>query len=111
MPSNPRDLEYDAHRTQVASDVDTFMGYGVNEFTSVEAYGIFNDPTTFVIGESVNTEALRERLFDTPLMEDDNLLRVQAHANLTNEERAHHGQAERVVIRRQVRLETPWTDL
>ena len=89
-------------------DIDTFMGYDVNDFTSTVTYGIFNDPDTFTIGPVVNTEALRERLFNIPLMEDDDLDRVQRHAELSNGDRARTGQRERVIVKEKTILETPW---
>lgn len=92
-------------------DTDRFMGYDVNDFTSSVTYGIFNDPDTFTIGEVVNTEALRERLFKLPLMEDDDPAYVQRHAQLSNEDRARNGKAERVKVRRKTILETPWVDM
>lgn len=97
--------------TEQVRDVDTFMGYSVNDFTSSVTYGIFNDSDTFVIGEVVNSEALRERLFNTPLMEDDDPAYVQRHAELTNEDRARNGMEERVRVRRKTILETPWMDM
>lgn len=92
-------------------DVDTFMGFDVNDFTSVTSYGVFNDPETFVIGDIVNTEALQDRLFGMPLMEDDDLERIQRHADLSNDDRERNGQKERVIIKKMVRLETKWTAL
>lgn len=91
--------------------VDRFMGYNVNEFTSTVTYGIFNDPDTFKIGDGIiNREALEERLFKLPLMEDDNYDYVARHARLSNEDRAVNGQAERVKVRKKTILETPWSD-
>lgn len=92
-------------------DGDTFMGFDVNDFTSTVSYGVFNDPDTFSIGSLVDTEALRERLFNLPLMEDDDYDRIVRHANLSNEDRERNGQAERVKVRRKVILETPWTEV
>lgn len=111
MPPHPKDLLYGADVTQVKVDGDTFMGFDVNDFTSTTMYGIFNDPETFVIGDMVNTEALRERLFNTPLMQDDDYDRMVRHANLSNEDRQRNGQHERVKVKKMVTLETPWTEV
>lgn len=93
------------------SSVDTFMGFDVNDFTSETSYGVFNDPDTFVIGDVINSEALRERLFGMPLLEDADYDRVVRHANLSNEDRERNGQSERVKVRRKIVLETKWTDV
>lgn len=109
MPPHPKDLAYDGSAEKLS--VDTFMGYDVNEFTSTVTYGVFNDPDTFKLGDGIiNREALEERLFKMPLMEDDDFDYVARHAQLSNEDRATNGQAERVKIRRKTIIETPWSD-
>lgn len=96
---------------QATAEVDTFMGFDVNDFTSTTTFGVFNDPESFIIGDIINREALRERLFNTPLMEDEDLDRIVRHANLSNEDRERNGQRERVKVRRKVILETDWSDV
>lgn len=91
-------------------DVDTFMGFGVNEFTSETTYGIFNDPETFV-GIPADNEPLRQRLFESPLMQDDDVDYVTRHAELMNHDRKRDGRHERVIVKSRLVLETPWKKL
>lgn len=87
-------------------DIDTFMGYSVNDFTSSVHYAIFNDPDTF--GPVEYTEPMRELLFDTPLVEDDDLDYVTRHSQLMNADRAASRNAQRVVVKEKMILETSW---
>ncbi len=87
-------------------DVDRFMGYSVNDFTSSVTYAIFNDPDTFTV--VIESESIRERLFQTPLMEDDDPDYVTRHAALMNSDREQNKMRERVVVKERTILETPW---
>lgn len=110
MPPNPRDLKYGTmplpDPPHVPTDVDTFMGHGVNDFTSRTLYAVFNDLKTF--GDLAAPESLLELLFETPLLEDEDADRVVRHAALMNAERAHGGSSSRVVVKSKLILETPY---
>jgi hypothetical protein len=90
-----------------AQPVDTFMGIGVNEFTSTVTYGIFNDDHAEDFRKL--PEPLREQLLDTPMYEDEDRDRVVRHLNLTNEDRARmNPPRSSAVLKSQVTLRTKW---
>jgi len=91
-------------------DVDTVLGFNVNDFQSEVRYAIFNDPEADDIRDL--PEQIKPRLVDNPLYEDDTLARVAQHLRLMNEDRAAltppRGPAK---LRQQTVLKTPWTDV
>jgi hypothetical protein len=89
------------------TDVDTVLGFDVNDFRSETVYGIFNDPDA---PEYANLpEALHEVVFQTPLYEDDSLPRAIRHARLTNEDRTNQRpSASPALLREQTIMKTPW---
>lgn len=93
-----------------STDVDTFLGYGVNEFTSEIIYSIFNDDTAEDI--QALPKAIREQLTKAPMMEDVSMRRVVEHARLMNEDRARMTPPRSpVVVKAQTVLKTPWTNV
>lgn len=88
-------------------EVDTLLGFDVNDFRSRVVYAIFNDPE----GDDMKAlpEALKPQLLDVPLMEDESPRRIRDHARLMNEDRARHApERSRVVVKTQTLLRTPW---
>jgi len=92
-------------------DVDTLLGFDVNDFESTTYYAIFNDPDAPELANVVET--LRELITETPIYEDESLERTIRHARLTNEDRergvAADGQLRSpVIIKEQTTLRTPY---
>jgi hypothetical protein len=92
------------------TDVDTALGFDVNDFESSVVYAIFNDPEDPDIRDL--PEALKPQFLDVPLYEDDSPGRVVKHARLMNEDRDRMIPPRgHVRLRRQTILKTPWTDV
>ena len=94
---------------------DTVAAVDVNDFTSTTTYGIFNDPglwePRFTSNGGLIPDTLRQMILDTPMYTDESASRTLRHARLTNEDRRVKGTLDRdgmVIIKRQVRLESPW---
>jgi hypothetical protein len=91
-------------------DVDTLLGFDVNDFTSTVIYAVFNDPEDPALRDL--PEALKPMLLDVPLYEDDDDDRVRRHARLMNEDRARlRPPRGGVIVRVQTILKTPWADV
>lgn len=89
------------------SEVDTLLGFNVNEFQSQVFYAIFNDPDA----EDIRAlpESIRPQLLDIPLMEDQSYRRIVDHARLMNEDRDQlTPPRSHVIVRSQTVLKTPW---
>lgn len=96
-----------AVRSPTAEEVDTLLGFDVNDFESSVVYAIFNDPDADDI--MALPEAIRPQLTDVPLLEDESERRVRDHARLMNEDRARMApRRSLVIVRRQTVLRTPW---
>jgi len=95
---------------RVSREIDTVLGFDVNDFESKVYYAIFNDPDAPEY--AALHEAMRPLLLETPLYEDESLPRVIKHAKLTNEDRDRMTPpVSHVVVRAQTILKTPWTDV
>lgn len=97
------------------SDHDVVAGVDVNEYTTITTYGLFNDPKLweprFASAGGTIPDAMREIILDTPIYTDEDGERILNHARLTNAHRRDTGTLDRdgmVVIKRQVRIESPW---
>lgn len=97
------------------SDHDVVAGVDVNEYTTTTTYGLFNDPKLweprFSSAGGTIPDAMREIILDTPIYTDEDGERILNHARLTNAHRRDTGTLDRdgmVVIKRQVRIESPW---
>lgn len=93
-----------------SGEVDTLLGFDVNDFESTQVYSIFNDPEDPDI--KTLPEAIKPQLLDVPLMEDESLKRVTDHARLMNDDRDRMKPPRgHVVVRVQTILKTPYRDV
>lgn len=88
------------------SEIDTLLGFDVNDFESTVVYAIYNDPDADDMKSL--PEALRPQLLDVPLLEDESLRRVADHARLMNEDRdLMTPRRSHVIVTEQTVLRTP----
>lgn len=100
-------VDADSRSPLETSDVDTMLGFDVNDFESRTYYAIFNDPDGVDMLDL--PESLKPQLLDVPLYEDESLARVLQHAKLMNEDRAQmRPHRSPVIVREQTLLKTPW---
>lgn len=106
------EVEYEVSAEPEHDDV---AGVDVNEYVTTTTYGLFNDPriweSRFVAAGGDIPDAMREIILETPIYTDEDGQRIINHARLTNEHRRDTGTLDRdgmVVIKRQIRIESPW---